>query len=225
MAVHGLDKLIDGPAGLGGYLASLGVPAPTAVGWAVALGESAGGLLLIVGLLSRLVSFLLALHLCVAMLLVNVDTGFMTPQAGQSTGAGVEFPLVLVAALLAVALTGPGPLALDRVVGLERDPVSAEATRPAPAVAAERAVRAAVTSGAIGGVIGAVMSALVNYLAVGMPATAAANAGNHAVSGLVSGFLAGFMGLLAHLRKKPAPTGRATAHTVPAPSATPVHEA
>jgi uncharacterized membrane protein YphA (DoxX/SURF4 family) len=220
MAVHGLDKLGDGPTGFAAYLAFLGVPAPTVMGWAVTLGETVGGLLLVVGLLSRLMSVLLSLHLIAAIALVNSGTGFMTPQQGPAAGAGAEFPLMLIAGFAVVLLAGPGPMALDHVTGLERrsahaatastaSSTSAPDALPSDAVTPDRprasalpsAVRASLISGVIGGVLGAVMSALVNYGVVGMPASAVVNAGNHAVSGLVSGFLAGFLGLLAYRRK------------------------
>jgi uncharacterized membrane protein YphA (DoxX/SURF4 family) len=200
MAVHGVDKLVDGPAGFGAFLGSMGVPAPTPMGWAVAFGETLGGVLLVVGLLSRLTALLLTVHLCVAIALVNSDTGFMTPHQGPAAGAGAGFPLMMVAAFLVVLLAGPGPLALDRSLGIEV-PAAARPTPAARAATRPSAVRASVTSGAIGGAIGAVMSALVNHLVVGVPPSAGANAANHAVSGLISGFLAGFLGLLMHQRK------------------------
>ncbi|WP_327657906.1 DoxX family protein [Streptomyces sp. NBC_00483] len=208
MAVHGVDKLVHGPDGFGAFLASLDVPAPSAVGWAVALGESLGGLFLVVGLLSRLTALLLSVHLCVALALVNTDTGFITPQQGAASGAGAEFPLVLIAGFLAVALSGPGPVALDRVLGIEGVPTAGPSGAGRRVVSTgPSAVRVSLVSGLIGGVIGAVMSAVANYLVVGMPLNAAANAANHAVSGLISGFLAGFLGLWTHLRK----TGRGLA--------------
>ncbi|MFF3490357.1 DoxX family protein [Streptomyces sp. NPDC002795] len=203
IAVHGIDKLVHGPADFGVFLASLDVPAPSAAGWAVALGESLGGLFLVLGLLSRLTALLLSVHLCVALALVNTDTGFITPQQGAASGAGAEFPLVLIACFLAVALSGPGPVALDRVIGIEGTPPDERASgrRVLPKGPRPSTVRVALVSGVIGGVIGAVMSAAANHLVVGMPTSAAANAGNHAVSGLISGFLAGFLGLWTHLRR------------------------
>ncbi|MFI0237607.1 DoxX family protein [Streptomyces sp. NPDC016845] len=200
MAVHGIDKLSDGPAGFAAFLGGMGVPAPTLTGWAVAIGETFGGLLLVVGLLSRWTALLLTAHLCVAGALVNVDTGFMTPQQGSASGAGLEFPLMMGAAFLVVLLAGPGPLALDRALGIEAVPTPPPRKPSSPAVSPS-AVRASLISGAIGGLIGAGMSALANYLVVGVPAGAGANAANHAVSGLISGFLAGFLGLLTHQRR------------------------
>ncbi|MBU8548200.1 MULTISPECIES: DoxX family protein [unclassified Streptomyces] len=205
--VHGIDKLVDGPAGFGAFLSGTSVPAPDVTAWAVTIGETAGGLFLVLGLLSRWTALLLTVHLCLAMALVNADTGFMTPQQGAASGSGIEFPLMTVAALLVVLLAGPGPLALDRVLGVEaaapghRGSGSGSASGAGAGADQPSAVRASVISGAIGGAIGAVMSALVNYLAVGLPSSAGANAANHAVSGLISGFLAGFLGLLTHQRR------------------------
>lgn len=215
MMVHGLDKLVDGPAGFGAFLSGMSVPAPTVTAWAVALGETAGGGFLVVGLLSRLTALSLTVHLCLAMAAVNADTGFMTPRQGAASGAGIEFPPAMVALFLVVLLAGPGPLALDRVLGVEAAaPGRRERGSDRPS-----AVRASVVSGAIGGVVGAVMSALANYLAVGLPSSAGANAANHAVSGLISGFLAGFLGLLTHQRRHGPGAGPAAGTTPPAPTA------
>ncbi|MGW0817172.1 DoxX family protein [Streptomyces viridiviolaceus] len=233
MAVHGIDKLVDGPSGFGAFLGGMGVPAPTPVGWAVAIGETLGGVLLVLGLLSRLTALLLSVHLCVAIALVNSDTGFMTPQEGSAGGAGAEFPLMMVAAFLVVLLAGPGPLALDRSLGIEgtestegiEDIGGPPAVRRASVATRPSAVRASVVGGAIGGVIGAAMSALANYLVVGTPSSAGANAANHAVSGLISGFLAGFLGLLMHQRKHGPAARTAVAETPPAHAPSPVPEA
>ncbi|CAA9425625.1 MAG: hypothetical protein AVDCRST_MAG22-2886 [uncultured Rubrobacteraceae bacterium] len=54
MAAHGLQKLLGGPANFGGVLGQLGVPAPTLMAFVVTFVELVGGILLVVGLLSRL---------------------------------------------------------------------------------------------------------------------------------------------------------------------------
>ncbi|MGW0908562.1 DoxX family protein [Streptomyces sp. NPDC002853] len=218
MAVHGCDKIIQGPTGSGDFPKSLDVPAPWAVGWGVSIAETLAGFLLVVGLLTRLTSVLLSMHLSVAAVLVNADTGFITPQQGAASGAGLEFPLLLVAAFIGLLFTGPGPLALDRALGIERaaEPTNPTKTNPQRAEAASppSAVRVSLLSGVVGGAIGAGMSALANYLVVGVPDSAAANAVNHAVSGLISGFLAGFLGLLMHQRKH----GRSSRSSAMAPT-------
>ncbi len=61
MAAHGLQKLLAGPAGFGQALAQMGVPLPVLMGYVVTLVELVGGVLLIVGLLSRLSALLLTI--------------------------------------------------------------------------------------------------------------------------------------------------------------------
>jgi uncharacterized membrane protein YphA (DoxX/SURF4 family) len=221
MMVHGIDKLVGGPAGFGAFLGGTSVPAPIVTAWAVTIGEMAGGVFLVLGLLSRLTALLLTVHLCLAMALADADTGFMTPQQGAANGSGTEFPLMTMAAFLVVLLAGPGPIALDRALGLE----AAAPGRRRPASDRPSAVRASVTSGVIGGAFGAVMSTLVNYLAVGVPSNAVVNAANHAVSGLISGFLAGFLGLLTHQRRHGSGARPAVGDTPPASAASALPEA
>ncbi|MDO0932231.1 DoxX family protein [Streptomyces sp. DG2A-72] len=219
LLLHGLQKIIDGSSGFAAFLQhQLGVPAPALMAWVVALLETVGGAFLLIGLVSRLMAALLTLHLTVAIALVSGDVGFFSPVSAPASdyGSGVDFALMVIAALLVVVLAGPGPLAVDRVIGLERGGAPAD-PRPAgggkasrPAIAQPSAVRAAAVSGLIGGVFGAVMSALANYAVVGMPSGVGANATNHAVTGLISGFLAGFIGVLMHQRRSSTPAARNT---------------
>ncbi|MGW1620184.1 DoxX family protein [Streptomyces sp. NPDC002172] len=222
LLLHGLQKIVDGISGFAAFLQQqLDVPDPALMAWVVALLEAAGGTLLLIGLVSRLTAALLIVHLGLAIALVNGDVGFFTPASGPVSGSGAEFPLMVIAALLVVVLAGPGPLAVDRFIGLERGDAltgpgpagDSETSRPAPAQ--PPAVRAAAVGGLIGGVVGAAMSAVVNYTAVGMPSGVGANTANHAVSGLISGFLAGFVGILMHQRRSSAPGAtNTTAHEV-----------
>ena len=116
MAAHGWEKLQGGPAGFGeGMLAGLGVPAPVLVAWVVTAIELGGGLLLIAGLLTRIAALLNSAVLIGAISLVKIDVGLIADE-----GAGAELDLALLAGLVAVALTGPGRLALDRVFKLDR---------------------------------------------------------------------------------------------------------
>ncbi|MEU5084722.1 MULTISPECIES: DoxX family protein [Streptomyces] len=111
---------------------------------AVTVGESAGGVFLVLGLLSRLTALSLTVHMCLAMVLVNAGTGFTTPRQGVASGAGTELPPMKVAALLVVLPAGPGPLALDRVLGVEAarrgvtGPLAAGPPRCAPRSSAAR---------------------------------------------------------------------------------------
>ena len=108
--MHGWQKLFQmGIPGVAGFFGQVGVPAPMAAATLVSLLELVGGALLIVGLFTRWVSVPLAIDMLVASLLVHLPAGFFAPN-------GVELVFVLLAGLLALALVGPGALALDRLI-------------------------------------------------------------------------------------------------------------
>ena len=111
--VHGLDKLGDLP-GTEEFFASLGIPAPGLMAPFVALTETTGGLLLIVGLATPLVAPALALDMLVALVTAHIGEGFF------AADGGIELPLLLGSASLALALTGPGHLSADAALDLPR---------------------------------------------------------------------------------------------------------
>jgi putative oxidoreductase len=117
MFAHGLQKLQGGPENFGQVLAQLGVPLPELMGYVVAFVELVGGILLIVGLLSRLTALLLTIDLVVAILLVKVNIGLLSPPDGS--GVGAELDLALIAGFLVVLLAGPGKLSADHALGHE----------------------------------------------------------------------------------------------------------
>ena len=116
---HGAQKLFGvwgggGLAGTGAYFDSLGLSPGYPLAVAVSLTEFAGGLLLLTGLLTSYVSILLVLTMAGAIWNVHLANGYFmnwgnTPGRGQ----GIEYNLVLVAALLCLALTGPGALSIE----------------------------------------------------------------------------------------------------------------
>ena len=125
--MHGQQKLFQmGVGGVGGFFASLGIPAPELAAVAVSLVETVGGLALILGVLTRLAGVLLAADMLVAMLLVHRPNGFF---AGDG---GVELVLVLGAAALALALTGPGALAGTALLPVGRGVRPGNVADPAP---------------------------------------------------------------------------------------------
>ena len=108
--LHGWQKLFQmGVSGVAGFFGQLGIPAPLFAATAVSALELVGGALLIVGLFTRLVSIILAADMLVAMLLVHLPAGFFAPD-------GVELVFVLLTGVAALALAGPGALALDRLI-------------------------------------------------------------------------------------------------------------
>ncbi|MBV9455377.1 MAG: DoxX family protein [Rubrobacter sp.] len=118
MTAHGWQKLTEiGPANFGQGLAQSGVPLPIFMGYVVTFTEFIGGILLIVGLLSRLAALFLTINLTVAILLVSIHSGLLS----STSRIGMELPLALIAGFLAILLAGPGRLSLDYLLGVETD--------------------------------------------------------------------------------------------------------
>ena len=118
---HGLAKWNRGPANFGKLLHVLGVPAPVPTAWLVTLLEICGGLAILAGVLVALVSIPLIVSMLVAMFTVHVRYGFSSintvglTRSGPVFGPpGYEINLLYIAALLAVALAGPGTCSVDR---------------------------------------------------------------------------------------------------------------
>jgi putative oxidoreductase len=104
----GVDKLfINGPPELGGLL-------PVAIVVMISLGELVCGAALVVGLLTRLVSILLALLMLADILMVH------PPDAFFEQDAGYEYALLRLAASTTLALVGSGKVALDNVLAKRR---------------------------------------------------------------------------------------------------------
>ena len=91
------------------------MPGPGLFGWVVALLETAGALLLIVGLGTRILALGFAIDMLVAIILVKrrmQNVAFMDQKGGW------EFEFALMVAALALILTGAGRIGLDRMLGL-----------------------------------------------------------------------------------------------------------
>jgi putative oxidoreductase len=114
LLISGIGKLFTvGPkaSGIGefaGLLASLGVPGPTIVAWLVALGETGGGVLLLLGVLTRYAATVAAATMFAAMTLVHLPNGF------ANGNGGIEYTLVLFLVAIAIVLSGPGALSIER---------------------------------------------------------------------------------------------------------------
>jgi putative oxidoreductase len=104
--MHGLQKTAD-ISMFGGFLGSVGVPAPHFFAWAVVVLELAGGLALILGFLTHWVSKLFVLQMLAAIFLVHASKGFMADKGGY------EFALLLLVVVISLMITGAGKWSLD----------------------------------------------------------------------------------------------------------------
>ncbi|MGW5972861.1 DoxX family protein [Streptomyces sp. NPDC055186] len=113
MAVHGVQKLFGwfgggGVEGTGMFFGSLGYPSPEAFAVVAGLTETLGGLGLALGLFTPLAAAAVA-GTMVNAIAVKWGGGFFAPE-------GVEYELLLTLATVALALTGPGRIAVDRLL-------------------------------------------------------------------------------------------------------------
>jgi putative oxidoreductase len=117
MAGHGAQKLFGwwGGAGINGWTAGMTrmrIRPALFWAWTSALAELGGGLLLALGLLTPLACAAIAAAMLVAVALVHWPKGFWNSKGGY------EFNLSIVAAIVALAFTGPGPISLDAALGI-----------------------------------------------------------------------------------------------------------
>jgi putative oxidoreductase len=124
VAAHGAQKLFGwwGGPGMTGWtqtIAKLRIRPAQPWAWVAALSEFGGGLLLALGFLSPLGSLAIAGAMLVAIATVHLPRGFFVSKGG------FEFNLTLIAAVAALALTGPGAYSLDAALGFRLpEPIS-----------------------------------------------------------------------------------------------------
>jgi putative oxidoreductase len=120
---HGLGKLIGPPfAGAGmegwiGFATQIGLPSPVALAWLWVAIETLGGLALILGAGTAVTGLLLAIGMAVAIVKVHLPHGFDVFRYGSPDARGYEYSLTLLVASLAIAVGGPGILALRLKTG------------------------------------------------------------------------------------------------------------
>lgn len=117
---HGAQKVLGwfGGYGLSGTLGfmtgTLHIPLPFAV-LAIAA-ELLGSIGLMLGLLSRVAAFGIAVTMAVAALTVHLGNGFFANWTGQQAGEGIEYHLLAIALAVVVMIAGAGKYSLDRRV-------------------------------------------------------------------------------------------------------------
>ncbi len=107
---HGYQKLfVWHIGGVAGAFAQMGIPAPHVSAYLATFAEFFGGLALLLGLFTRLAAVPVAFTMVVAILQVHLKGGFFAPQ-------GMEYPLTLFVANIALIVAGGGAFALDTVI-------------------------------------------------------------------------------------------------------------
>ena len=102
--LHGISKLDPGFAN---NLPNMGLPAEMAI--PIALAELIPGILIVLGILSRLSASLISI--------IMLGAIFMVKGAQSITGkGGVELDLILLASVLVIMIVGPGRISLAQII-------------------------------------------------------------------------------------------------------------
>ncbi|MEA2256325.1 MAG: putative oxidoreductase [Solirubrobacteraceae bacterium] len=115
---HGTQKLFGwfgghGLDGTAGFFEKLGLHPPRQQALATGAAEAGGGALLLLGLFTPLATASISGAMAGAIKTVHA------PNGPWVTDNGYEYQLVIIAAMAAIADTGPGDVSLDHALGLE----------------------------------------------------------------------------------------------------------
>lgn len=116
---HGAQKMLGwwGGPGFGNMMQgfeSQGIPAVFA--FLAIAAEFFGGIGLVLGCLSRIAAFGIAVNMVVAIVTVNWQNGFSMNWSGQQKGEGFEFHLLVLAIAISIMLAGAGAFSIDRLL-------------------------------------------------------------------------------------------------------------
>jgi putative oxidoreductase len=123
--MHGwLAVAVLGVPGAAGYITRMGFPSALApaLAWYLVVVHLAGGALILLGVGTRVAALLQVPIMASALFLHHLSQGFFmkvltmeTPAGARSIAGGYEYVLLVLAATLALALTGPGRLSVDEL--------------------------------------------------------------------------------------------------------------
>ena len=110
--LHGIAKLSTGVSGVGGMLASHGLP--SALAYLVYIGEIVAPALVIIGFYTRPAALIIVINMLVALWLVHTADLFAL---GKSGGWALELQGMFLFGAVAVAFLGAGRLSVGGVAG------------------------------------------------------------------------------------------------------------
>jgi len=117
---HGAQKMLGWFGGygfsgtMGAFTNNMHIPAVFA--FLAIAAEFFGGLGLIVGLLTRIAAFGIAVNMVVAVLTVHLQNGFFMNWAGTQKGEGFEYHLLSLAMLVFLMIEGGGAASVDHAI-------------------------------------------------------------------------------------------------------------
>ena len=118
---HGAQKMLgwfggSGFSGTMGFFTShMNIPAPFA--FLAIAAEFFGGLGLILGFLTRIAAFGIAVNMLVAIFMVHAPNGMFMNWTGQQKGEGFEYHLLALAITVFLMIRGAGAFSIDRAMG------------------------------------------------------------------------------------------------------------
>jgi putative oxidoreductase len=109
MIAHGWQKIADHMQMITGMVHGMGLP--TFMAYLVVAAEFGGGILVLIGFLTRFAALAILIDMLVAILKVHLPHGLF------SNKGGFEFPMACAAIAFALIFTGAGPIAIDWLWG------------------------------------------------------------------------------------------------------------
>lgn len=111
--IHGVARLWLGIVDdFGVFLTAVGFPLGGAIAWFLTLVEIVGGLSLAAGKFIRVLAIYFVAQLTMGIILVHAQEGWFVVGAGRN---GMEYSVLLIAVLLALAFAEPGAKSRDEV--------------------------------------------------------------------------------------------------------------
>jgi len=117
---HGAQKALGwfgGPgwhATMAGFTGHMGIPSPFAV--LAICAEFLGGIGLLIGFLTRVAAFGVAVNMCVAIAMVHGPNGFFMNWQGTQHGEGIEYHVMVLAITVLLMVHGAGALSVDHAI-------------------------------------------------------------------------------------------------------------